>query len=123
MKMKGRESENLEMGFVGFWFGKQERRKSFGIRKKDFDDLGSLFWIWITTHSDNQKDKNKDEIKRERGFECERVFGLCLVSESVSLGSVAKVVGLKKDDENDNEDEEKIVEEANRRSVWDQVER
>jgi hypothetical protein len=39
---------------------------------------------------------------------------LCFVgvSESVSLGSVAKVVSLKKDDENDNEDEEKIVEES-----------
>ena len=46
-----------------------------------------------------------------------------VVSESVSLGSVAKVVGLKKDDERDNEDEEEIVEEANRRSVWDQVKR
>ena len=34
------------------------------------------------------------------------------VSESVSLGSVPKVMGLKKDDENDNEDEEKIVEES-----------
>ena len=68
--------------------------------------------------------KNEDEIKREREFECERVFGVWWgFSESVSSGSVAKVVGLKKDDENDNEDEEKIIEEANRRSVWDQVEK